>query len=370
MKKSALAYYITAHGYGHGVRSCDVLRAFHQACPEVPLVLVTDLPAPFLKNRLPDIPFTLRSAVFDVGMVQLDSVRVNVEDTLTQALALAAQRDRLLQREKDFLQMADIGLVACDIPAIPLAAAAQSGVPGVALGNFSWSWIYSAFVERDARWQEVIDLFEQDYRQADLLLRFPFAEEMHVFPRRQDVPVVAAPGTNRRTELAELTGASPDRRWLLLSFSSLEWDEAALDAVAELKDYAFFTVLPLGWDRENIFPVDRDRVSFPDVLASVDAVITKPGFGVVSECVVNRKPMMYVDRSDFLEYPVLEAAVKKYLVHQHIPAEALYRGQLSAYLESLWSQPPPLTMCPCDGAPIVARHLAHLLAQGKTTHSK
>lgn len=361
MKKPVLAYYITAHGYGHGVRSCDVLRAFHRAQPGVELVLVTDLPETFLRNRLPGIPFTLRPAVFDVGMVQLDSVRVDVEATLARALALVAQHKTLLQQEMDFLRSAAITLVACDIPAIPLAAAAQVGIPSVALGNFSWSWIYSAFVERDPRWQDVIELFEQGYRQTDLLLRFPFAEEMSVFPHRCDVPVVAEPGTDRRTELARLTGASPDRRWVLLSFSSLAWDESALDAVAALNDYAFFAVRPLAWDRENIFPVDRETISFPDVLASVDAVITKPGFGVLSECVVNRKPMIYVDRSDFLEYPVLEAAVKKYLVHQHIPADALYSGQLSDYLTRLWSQPAPLADCPQHGAPIVAQHLTALL---------
>ncbi len=47
-----IAYYITAHGYGHGTRSCDVLRALHRLYPEQPVIVTTDLPRDFLNSRL------------------------------------------------------------------------------------------------------------------------------------------------------------------------------------------------------------------------------------------------------------------------------------------------------------------------------
>ena len=51
MKK--LAYYITAHGYGHGTRSCDIINALHSAAPELQILVKTDLPLPFMQSRLP-----------------------------------------------------------------------------------------------------------------------------------------------------------------------------------------------------------------------------------------------------------------------------------------------------------------------------
>lgn len=348
----SIAYYITAHGYGHGVRSCDIIRAFHRAHPTVPITLVTDLPESFLRNRLPGIACSVRPASFDVGMVQLDSVRVDVPETLRRATDLVRRRSDVLAREVDFLRAQGVGLVVCDIPSIPLEAAAQAGIPRLAVGNFSWNWIYSAFAEQDAQWRDVMRMFEEGYAQSDLLLRLPFAEAMSAFPRRRDIPVVAEPGTARRETLAALTGAPQDRSWVLLSFSSLDWNEAALSRVEALTDYAFFTVRPLAWQRANIFPVDREQILFSDVIASVDIVVTKPGFGVLSECVVNRKPMVYVDRTDFLEYPVLEQAVHRYLRHQHIPAEQLYRGELGDALRNVQRNPEPVETIAVGGASV------------------
>jgi len=266
-----------------------------------------------------------------------------------------------LARERLFLQTERVRLVVCDIPSMPLEAAADVGVPRLAVGNFAWNWIYSEFAERDTRWREVMTLFEEGYAKTDLLLRLPFAEEMTVFPRKRDIPVVAEPGTPQREALAAVTGAPLDRRWVLLSFSSLDWDEAALRRIEALTDYAFFSVRPLEWTARNIFPVDRERIAFSDVMATVDIVVTKPGFGVLSECVVNRKPMVYVDRMDFLEYPVLERAVQRYLRHQHIPAEQLYRGELGEALQRVWTYPEPNETPATGGGPIAARLLAEFM---------
>ncbi len=336
------------------MRSCDIVRAFHRVAPETPIELVTDLPEPFLRNRLSGIPFTLRRAVFDVGMVQRDSVRVDVSETLRCASDLVRRRTALLERETAYIRSSSTGLVVCDIPSIPLEAAERAGVPRLAVGNFAWNWIYSAFLDQDSRWHDVVRLFEEGYARSDLLLRLPFAEEMQVFPRKRDIPVVAEPGTPRRDTLASLSGAPTDRCWVLLSFSSLDWDESALRAVEDLDEYVFFTVRPLAWTRSNIFPIDRERIAFSDVMASVDIVVTKPGFGVLSECVVNRKPMVYVDRTDFLEYPILEKAVKRYLKHQHIPEEHLYSGVLGDALAQVLKNPEPRDTPGTGGAPVAA----------------
>ena len=354
-----LVYYITAHGYGHGVRSCDILRAFHRLYPGTPISVVTDLPGNFIRNRLPEVPLTIRSGVFDVGMVQLDSVRVDVPATLATARTLLKNRPPLIEQEVAFLRTGGAGVVACDIPAIPIEAAKRAGLPAVGIGNFTWNWIYEAFAEQDPHWSAIIAAFEEGYRQSDLLLRLPFAEPMTAFPRQVDIPVVASPGTPRRSDLMTHTGAPPDRKWVLLSFSTLDWDEAALRAIEELQEYAFFTVRPLEWGRRaNIFPIDREVISYTDAMASCDAVVTKPGFGVVSECVVNRKPMVYVDREDFREYPVLETAVQRYIASQHIPAADLYAGRLADALHAVWQKPWPNETPGVGGAEIAAHNLA------------
>jgi hypothetical protein len=360
-KKQSIAYYISAHGYGHGTRSCSIIRAIQQNYPQVSVHIVSSLPAAFLSNRIGALRIPIRSESFDTGMVQVDSIRVDVKATLSKVEQLYSQRKTRIAQEAIFLKENDIGLMVVDIPAIPIEAAARLGIPCLAIGNFAWDWIYSAFVPRDPRWKSIVEIFREEYAQTDLLLRLPFCEAMSAFPHIEDIPLVAAPGTCRREEIARLTGGDPQKKWILLSFTTLEWDDPALSNVEQLEEYEFFTVHPLAWQRRNIHALDRESVDFSSVVASVDAVISKPGFGILSDCVVNRKPLIYADRSDFAEYEILETAIRKYLKHIHIPAADLYRGDLRRSLESIWGSPCPVETLPFGGYKVAARRMMQFL---------
>ncbi len=356
-----IVYYVSAHGYGHGVRSCDILRVFNRLYPDVRVIVTTDLPTPFLQNRLEPGRVSFRPGAFDVGMVQRDAILIDVPATLARLDDLGSRWNSMVESETRFLQEQKAVLIVSDIPAIPIEAAKAVGIPALATSNFSWDWIYSPHAARDARWQKFVDIFRKAYSKTDLLLRQPFHGDMSVFPRIEDLPVLASPGRNRRAELARLTGCSPDKTWVLISFYALNWDAAALDRAETLTDYEFFTVKPLEWRRKNIHPIDREIVPFSDVLASCDVVICKPGFGIVSECVVNDKPMIYSDRADFIEYDVLVEAIGKYLRNIHLPSAKLYRGDLIEALQAIPSLPPPRQTIPSGGAEVAARRIGSFL---------
>ena len=150
MKK--LAYYITAHGYGHGTRSCDIINALHSVAPKIPIIVKTDLPLAFMQSRLPPA-IKIMPGAFDTGLVQKDSIQVDLEASLHAAEELYSHEQDLIAQEVDFMNRENIGIVVADIPAIPLAAARRAKVPTIATGNFGWDWIYSDFVQHDPRWK-------------------------------------------------------------------------------------------------------------------------------------------------------------------------------------------------------------------------
>ena len=142
---------------------------------------------------------------------------------------------------------------------------------------------------------------------------------------------------------------------MLLSFTTLGWDDGALAAVESLEGHEFFTVKPLAWPgRRNIHAVDRMRMVFSDVLASCDVVVTKPGYGILSDCVANAKPIVYAEREDFIEYPLLERELKRYLKNVHVPAADLYAGRLGPALAAMREVPEPAETLPSGGAEMVA----------------
>jgi hypothetical protein len=142
----SIAYYISAHGYGHGVRSCDVIHALNRLFPQIDVQVISDLPPEFLTNRIGSLSNKIRPGSFDVGMVQLDSIRVDVEATLSRVEELYLRRRELVSQELEYIRRLGFALVVVDIPAIPLESAAIAGIPRLAIGNFGWDWIYSGFI--------------------------------------------------------------------------------------------------------------------------------------------------------------------------------------------------------------------------------
>jgi len=382
MKK--IAYYITAHGYGHGTRSCDIINALIEqisshwnkdsnhwengasaipgAGKTFPIIVKTGLPRPFLASRLPLDRLTLIPDVFDVGLIQKDSIRVDLDASLNAIEKLYAQEEELINGEVEFIRRHDVGVVVADIPAIPLAAARHAGVPSVAVGNFGWDWIYSDFIRHDSRWQLYAEKFRQVYRQTDLLIRIPFAEEMAAFPRKVDVPLLTRPGNPQRKMISELTGADVTKQWVLISFTALDWDSDALENVARLSDeYEFFSIEPLEWPDSCIHCLKRNSFRFSDVVASMDVVLTKPGFGILSDCVANRKPIIYTDRKKFREYAVLVESIKRFLKNTFIPGVDLYAGNLAGPLQKIRTALPPPETIPLGGEKIAARKILDFL---------
>jgi hypothetical protein len=356
--RSSIAYYITSHGYGHGVRSCSIIRAINEMYPYLTVHVASELPVSFLSHQFGSIRNPLRARSFDVGMVQLDSIRVDVDATLQRAEEVYSKRQELVEGEAMFLGEAGIDLVVTDIPGLPLEAAALAGIPRVAVGNFGWDWIYSEFLPRNSRWRPIVNMFREQYGKADLLLRLPFCEEMQAFARIEDIPLVANPGRARRQEISALTGCDPAKKWILFSFTTLDWGREALERVESIWEYEFLAVLPLQWRTDRIHSLSREQIAFSDVIASADAVLSKPGFGILSDCVVNNKPLIYADRVDFLEYTVLEAAIKKYLRHVFIPASKLYAGDLRESIDLIWKCPEPPLKLERGGDRIAAQRIA------------
>ena len=61
-------------------------------------------------------------------------------------------------------------------------------------------------------------------------------------------------------------------------------------------------------------------------------MVTKPGYGIISECIANDTALLYTSRGDFREYPVLVKEMPKYLrccVHR---SRRFVLGELGAAL--------------------------------------
>jgi L-arabinokinase len=100
-------------------------------------------------------------------------------------------------------------------------------------------------------------------------------------------------------------------------------------------------------------------LDYLDVIGAADVVLTKPGYGIVTDCIAAGTRLLYTERGDFPEYPILVAEMAHHLPCAHVSNEDVRTGHLEQALASVLRLPlpPPPRL---DGAEVAARRLLAL----------
>lgn len=349
-----IAYYITPHGFGHAVRSLEVIRQLLRQNPTLEVTLVSDIPEFLVEQRVGKrLPFRRRR--LDVGLVQKDSVRFDLKASREALETLFVNRESLVEEEARFLREEGIQTMVSDIAFLPFYAAARHGIPAIGLSNFTWDWIYADYARTDPSWRPLIAWVKEGYRHCELLLQLPMHGDCSACPNRRDVPLVARKADRSPAETRRLLGWEPEKKHYLLAFSHLDLTESALKRLAAIENAVFFFKHPLAFDFANGRSLDEFELSYSDVVAAMDGVITKPGYGIVADCLVHGIPIVYSDRGPFPEYGILVEAIQRHLPNAHLPSRDLYAGSWADALRELARQPRRIPRLRDDGAAVCAR---------------
>jgi L-arabinokinase len=360
-----LAVYVSGHGYGHSTRTAEVLRALRERAPALPITVCTSAPA-FLFEGVVKAPLAVRRVECDVGLVQKDALVIDEAGTAAAWEAFAAGEEGRVAAEAAWLRESGARLVVGDIPPLAFQAAAEAGVLSVALGNFSWDWIYEHLAGRVPALGDAASRAREAYRRAEFLLRLPFAGDLRAFRRVEDVPLVARKPTVGKAEARRRLGLGRGPL-VLLSFGGLGVPGLKLAPLGALDRYRFLLTGRTG-DGEapsNVHHVEAGRLEaaglgYADLVGAADVVVTKPGYGIVTDCIGAGTRLVYTDRGDFPEYPVMVAEMPRYLPALFTRNEDVLEGRLGRALDGVLALPfpdPPRT----DGAAVAAERLLTLL---------
>jgi L-arabinokinase len=360
-----LVCYISGHGFGHAVRTMEVIRALWRRQPDLPVQIRTSLPEWLLRFNLRG-PFTVVPVRSDVGAVQDDSLRVQPAATLRAYREFARDLPRLLASEVAAVRELRPRLIFADIPALAFDVADALGVPALGMTNFSWDWIYADYVRDFPADADLVAALRTSYGRAALLLRLPLYGDLSAFPHIRDIPFVARTAEVPSAETRRRLDLPSGERLVLLSFGGIG---IALRHLPRAVSGVTFVVTEAGHDTVpppcrvvSSAAMTSADVHYQDLVAAVDAVMTKPGYGIVAECIANRTPMIYTSRGRFAEYPCLVAGVQRYLTNAFISNDDLYAGHWETALEAIFGQPRRDVAVATNGAEVAAQVLLEYLA--------
>src|SRR5207244_12566633 len=127
----------------------------------------------------------------DVGVAQHDGLDLDIDETRRRWDPFADAFDARADTEAQLLLSHGVDVLVGDIPPLAFMAAARAKIPSLALGNFGWDWIYSAW----PNFERAVATVRSGYCQCNELLRLPLhsndTDAFCAFKSIQDVPLIA-----------------------------------------------------------------------------------------------------------------------------------------------------------------------------------
>ena len=357
-------FFISGHGFGHASRQVEIINALGRLSQGAARIVIRSAVAPGLLARTLQVPYELRPGAVDAGIVQSSSVAHDDEATVRAVAEFYADYEARVDAEVRLC--ASVDLVVGDIPPLAFDAAARAGVPAIAIANFTWDWVYETHPGLPEAAPGVLTRIRDAYARATLALELPFAGGFEVFPRVRRIPLVSRTPSRSRADTRRWLGLPATRPVALLSFGG--YGMPALD-LARLDCFDAWTIvttdrsarppagqraaLPIVFVAEEAFASTGFR--YEDLVAACDVVVTKPGYGIIAECIAAGTPMLYTSRGDFREYALLVRELPRFVRSRFLAQDDLFGGRWKDALAALLAQPPAPETMATDGADAAAR---------------
>lgn len=342
--RRTIVFYVSGHGFGHASRAIEVINALVDRRPDLGIIIRSSV-APWLISRTVRAGVVLAAAEVDTGIMQVGSLHLDAAASLARAEAFMSTFDDRVAAEVRFLQEHQASLVVADLPPLGIAAANAAGVPALALGNFTWDWIYEHYDGGAAIAKRMADV----YRGVTLAMRLPMWGGFESMPSIRDIPFVARHSKREAAEVRDALGIPRSVPVVLTSFGGYGVNGLDVGAVRALPGYQ--VLLPGDIDENQMY---ESGFRYEDLVRAVDVVVSKPGYGIISECFANETALLYTSRGDFREYPVLVSAMPAFLRCGFISQDDLFAGRWVNALDGLLAQPPPPTRPATNGAAVAA----------------
>ncbi|MCX8086025.1 MAG: hypothetical protein N3C63_03880 [Rhodocyclaceae bacterium] len=349
---------ISAHGFGHLAQAAPVLNALAARCPALKLTVRSALPVEKLRERI-RAPFMHLQAASDIGFVMIDAFDIDLAATAQAYRAFHADFAARVAAEAALFNKLAVDLVFSDVAYLPLAGAARAGLPAIALCSLNWADLFAHFFGCEAWAAPLLAEMLADYQSAPFLRATP-AMPMPTLVDTHAIGPLAVAGQARREALAAQLGARQTARLVLVSLGGIP-TRLPVEHWPATPDLHW--LVPAAWQpcRADMSAIEPLGWPFADLFASVDAVLTKPGYGTFVEAAVNGTAVLYLRRPDWPEQDVLIDWLHAHARAAEISTADLAHGRLSTTLDRVLASPaPPRPIA--DGAAQAAAFIAARLS--------
>lgn len=357
MSRPVLYCAITNHGFGHCVRMASVAAAVQKINPEILLIMVTTAPRWLLESYI-DGDFIYRPRAFDIGVIQRDSIQMDLGATLEKMNDFRHRQEQIVAGEVEFINLNRVSLIFADIPAMVTEVAQRAKIPCWMMSNFGWDFIYRPWGDD---FKSIVSWLESCYGKCDRLFRLPMHEEMNSFSHKEEVGLT---GGNPRYQESELRNKfrikTPREKTILLTFGGLGLESIPYHNLNLFSDHFFISFDRNAPDLPNLLKITDTYFRPVDFMPLCGKIISKPGYSTFAEAMRWEVPLIVLNRQGFAETPLLIQGLKQYSYHQIINNQEFFESDWN-FLKQDLNTPQTSKKLDKEGTTIIARQIVNQL---------
>ena len=330
--------------------------------PGVTAILRTTVSASFFRDRL-TIPWDLQPMQQDVCCIQDGPLKIDINETWASHHRFHQTWEARLSNEVATMQATSPELVIADTPYLAIEAGSRAQIPTVALASFTWDLVLKEYCHTtDHSHQQLIQCIRESYAKADMALRITPAPKINAFSNISDIGPIASPASPERDRLASALALAPNERTVLVGFGGIPLTSLPLEQIEQLRYYRFLFDGPVPPGYSRIHSTTTLPFSFKTLIASVDIIMTKPGYGTIVEAVALQQPVVYVRRYNFADEPPLVDYLYRYGRGIELSLGDFTQGRWEPALQQALASPVPSLPPPATGAAEAAAFIAQRLS--------
>ncbi|HEU0186324.1 MAG TPA: hypothetical protein VFR06_00365 [Gallionellaceae bacterium] len=330
---------ISAHGYGHIAQTAPVVRALLQQRPDLRVTVRCGAAHSYLQQRF-QCPFQHIPQSFDFGMQMASAVEVKVAESAAAYRAFHTDWPRKVARAAEEMAALKPDLLLANVPYLSLAAAHAARIRSVALCSLNWADIYQHYCVQDAASRTIHAQMLEAYNSAEHFLQPQPAMAMPQLANAQSIAPIVQPASSQREHLIAQGLLPADEKWVLVAMGGMEY-RLPIEHWPRLPGVRWLVAQSWNIRREDVSAYDALGIPFSDLLASCDAVLTKPGYGTFAEAACTGVPLLYVSRRDWPEEPFLVQWLQQHGVCREVSRVQAQAGELREALQAVWNAPRP-----------------------------
>ena len=279
---------------GHTTRSIAIIR---ELIKEGIQVTVRNSNIDYLNKSLPNI--NTISGTTDVGpTIEKNGISINENKTLEN---IGKWIDSIrLTSEKEYKIISNIkpNLIVSDISAMPFFAAHKAQINSVALSNFSWTDVLTGFSNKQ------MGLLEEAYGLSDLAIQLPLGTQMKSFKNKKQVGLVCKKSTGSRKVIRKKLGVKDSDICIFVNLPNHFMIKSKIPSNVKIISTGAHI------NSDNVKYIEP-WIEGQNIITASDLVICKCGYGMISECLTNGTPFLYISDDNHLEQKAISEQLKE-----------------------------------------------------------